>query len=110
MGSRAYPPAAVGKFQVVGGLLGEPLQIAPCSTIDLHVPASAEIVIEGEILPGTREPEGPFGEFTGYVSRRSTAHVFVAKAIAIREPPWFQATASGRATDHIPTLALVPEA
>src|SRR5256884_9771910 len=56
MGSLAYPPPDVGKFEVVGGLLGEPLQIAPCSTIDLHVPASAEIVIEGEILPGTRSP------------------------------------------------------
>src|SRR5438094_2756575 len=110
MGSLAYPPPDVGKFEVVGGLLGEPLQIAPCSTIDLHVPASAEIVIEGELLPGTREPEGPFGEFTGYVSRRSTAHVFVAKALAMRERPWFQAIASGRASDHITTLGLVREA
>src|SRR5207302_9019202 len=80
MGSRAYPPADVGKFEVVGGLLGEPLEVAPCLTADVHVPAAAEIVIEGEILPGIREPEGPFGEFTGYVSRRSTQHVFVAKA------------------------------
>ncbi|MEK7385008.1 MAG: UbiD family decarboxylase, partial [candidate division NC10 bacterium] len=68
MGSLAYPPAEVGKFEVVGGLLGEPLEIARCLTSDLHVPAAAEIVIEGEILPGVREPEGPFGEFTGYFS------------------------------------------
>src|SRR5206468_477724 len=65
MGSLAYPPPDVGKFEVVGGLLGEPLEVAPCSTIDLHVPAAAEIVIEGEIPPTVREPEGPFGEFTG---------------------------------------------
>ena len=110
MGSLAYPPADVGKFEVVGGLLGEPLQIAPCLTADLHVPAAAEIVIEGEILPGVREPEGPFGEFTGYVSRRSTEHVFIAKAIATRERPWFQSIGSGRAGDHITTLALVREA
>jgi len=110
MGSLAYPPADVGKFEVVGGLLGEPLEIAPCSTIDLHVPAAAEIVIEGEILPGVREPEGPFGEFTGYFSRRSTEHVFVAKAIALRERPWFQSIGSGRAGDHITTLGLVREA
>ena len=69
------------------GCFGEPLEVAPCTTIDLHVPAAAEIVIEGEILPGVREPEGPFGEFTGYFSRRSTEHVFVAKAIAMRERP-----------------------
>jgi len=110
MGSLAYPPADVGKFEVVGGLLGEPLQIAPCTAIDLHVPASAEIVIEGEIPPGVREPEGPFGEFTGYVSRRSTEHVFVAKAVAMRERPWFQSIGSGRAGDHITTLGLIREA
>ena len=110
MGSLAYPPPDVGKFEVVGGLLGEPLEVAPCSTIDLHVPAAAEIVIEGEILPGVREPEGPFGEFTGYFSRRSTEHVFVAKAIAMREKPWFQSIGSGRAGDHITTLGLIREA
>lgn len=110
MGSLAYPPADVGKFEVVGGLFGEPLEIASCVTSDLHVPAAAEIVIEGEILPGVREPEGPFGEFTGYFSRRSTQHVFVAKAIAMRERPWFQSIGSGRAGDHITTLGLVREA
>ena len=110
MGSLAYPPPDVGKFEVVGGLFGAPLEVAPCATIDLQVPAAAEIVIEGEILPGVREPEGPFGEFTGYYSRRSTEHVFVASAIAMRERPWFQSIGSGRAGDHITTLGLVREA
>src|SRR4029453_5437678 len=86
-GSPASPPADVGKFEVVGGLFGEPLQVAACATIDLHVPAAAEIVIGGGTLPGEGEPEGPFGEFTGYFSRRSTEHVFVARAIAMRERP-----------------------
>jgi UbiD family decarboxylase len=110
MGSLAYPPPDVGKFEVVGGLLGEPLQISPCLTADLHVPATAEIVIEGQILPGVREPEGPFGEFTGYFSRRSTEHVFEARAITMRERPWFQSIGSGRAGDHITTLGLIREA
>jgi 2,5-furandicarboxylate decarboxylase 1 len=110
MGSLAYPPPDVGKLEVVGGLFGEPLQVAACATIDLHVPAAAEIVIEGEILPGAREPEGPFGEFTGYFSRRSTEHVFVARALALREGPWFQSIGSGRAGDHITTLGLIREA
>ncbi len=110
MGSLAYPPPDVGKFEVVGGLLGEPLQVSPCLTADLHVPATAEIVIEGEILPGVREPEGPFGEFTGYFSRRSTEHVFEARAITLRERPWFQSIGSGRAGDHITTLGLIREA
>jgi UbiD family decarboxylase len=110
MGSLAYPPPDVGKFEVVGGLLGEPLEIAPCTTIELQVPAAAEIVIEGEILSGVREPEGPFGEFTGYFSRRSTEHVFVARAVSMRARPWFQSIGSGRAGDHITTLGLVREA
>jgi UbiD family decarboxylase len=110
MGSLAYPPPDVGKFEVVGGLFGEPLEVAPCAAIDVRVPAAAEIVIEGEILAGVREPEGPFGEFTGYFSRRSTQHVFVAKAIAMRERPWFQSIGSGRAGDHISTLGLIREA
>jgi len=110
MGSLAYPPPDVGKFEVVGGLFGRPLEVAPCAAIDLHVPAAAEIVIEGEILPGVREPEGPFGEFTGYFSRRSTEHVFVARALSMRARPWFQSIGSGRAGDHITTLGLVREA
>jgi UbiD family decarboxylase len=110
MGSLAYPPPDVGKFEVVGGLFGEPLQVAAGAAVDLHVPAMAEIVIEGEILPGVREPEGPFGEFTGYFSRRSTEHVFVARAVSMRERPWFQSIGSGRAGDHITTLGLIREA
>ena len=110
MGSLSYPPPDVGKFEVIGGLFGEPMRVAPCLTADLHVPATAEIVIEGEILPGVREPEGPFGEFTGYFSRRSTEHVFEAKAITMRERPWFQSIGSGRAGDHITTLGLIREA
>jgi UbiD family decarboxylase len=110
MASLAYPPSDIGKFEVVGGLFGAPLEVAACATIDLQVPAAAEIVIEGEILPGHREPEGPFGEFTGYFSRRSTEHVFVARALALRERPWFQSIGSGRAGDHITTLGLIREA
>jgi len=110
MGSLAYPPPDVGKFEVVGGLFAEPLLVAAATTVDLHVPALAEIVIEGEILPGVREPEGPFGEFTGYFSRRSTEHVFVARAISMRDGAWFQSIGSGRAGDHITTLGLIREA
>ena len=110
MGALAYPPPEVSKFDVVGGLFREALELRRCETIDLAVPAWAEIVIEGEILAGVREPEGPFGEFTGYFSRRSTEHVFVARAIVMREGAWFQSIASGRAPDHILPLAVLREA
>jgi 2,5-furandicarboxylate decarboxylase 1 len=47
-----------------GGFLGEPVPLVKCETVDLEVPADAEIVIEGHVLPGVREREGPFSEFT----------------------------------------------
>jgi len=110
MGSLSYPPPEISKFEVVGGLLGEPMQLRRAETMDLDVPAWAEIVIEGEILPGVREPEGPFGEFTGYFSRRSTDNVFVARAVVVREGAWFHSIASGRAPDHILPLGVLREA
>jgi UbiD family decarboxylase len=110
MGSLSYPPPEVSKFEVVGGLLGEPMQLRRGETVDLEVPAWAEIVIEGEILAEVREPEGAFGEFTGYFSRRSTNHVFLARAIVLRQGAWFQSIASGRAPDHILPLAVLREA
>ncbi len=110
MGSLSYPAPEISKFEVVGGLMGEPMQLRRAETVDLDVPAWAEIVIEGEILADVREPEGAFGEFTGYFSRRSTNHVFVARAIVLRRGAWFQSIASGRAPDHILPLAVLREA
>ena len=110
MGSLSYPAPEISKFEVVGGLLGEPMQLRRAETMDLEVPAWAEIVIEGEILPAVHEPEGPFGEFTGYFSRRSTNNVFMARAIVTREGAWFHSIASGRAPDHILPLGVLREA
>lgn len=102
MGSMAYHyPPQVRKFEIIGGLFGAPYRVARCGTAALEVPAGAEIVIEGEILNETREPEGPFGEFTGYASYRSTQNVFVAKRIQMRKDAMFHSIASGMAADHI---------
>jgi UbiD family decarboxylase len=96
----AYPPN-VRKFEIIGGLFGEPYRVACCGVSDLEVPAGAEIVIEGEILAGVREPEGPFSEFTGYASYRSTQNVFVAHRIRMRADAMYQAVTSGMSKDHI---------
>ncbi len=63
-------PAGVCEWDVMGAYRNEPAQLVRCETVDLAVPASAEIVIEGIISddPATYEKEGPFGEYTGYVS------------------------------------------
>jgi 2,5-furandicarboxylate decarboxylase 1 len=96
----AYPPQ-VRKFEIIGGLFGEPYRLARCGVGDIEVPAAAEIVIEGEILAGVHEPEGPFGEFTGYASYRSTQNVFVAKRIRMRRDAYFHSVVSGMSRDHI---------
>jgi len=96
----AYPPN-VRKFEIIGGLFGEPYRLARSGIDDLEIPAGAEIVIEGEILAGVHEPEGPFGEFTGYASYRSTQNVFVAKRIRMRADAMYQSVTSGMSKDHI---------
>jgi UbiD family decarboxylase len=96
----AYPPN-VRKFEIIGGLFGEPYRLARSGIDGLEIPAGAEIVIEGEILAGVREPEGPFGEFTGYASYRSTQNVFVAKRIRMRADAMYQNVTSGMSKDHI---------
>jgi len=96
----AYPPN-VRKFEIIGGLFGEPYRLARCGVQDLEVPAGAEMIIEGEILAGVHEPEGPFGEFTGYASYRSTQNVFVAHRIRMRRDAMFHSVTSGMSRDHI---------
>ncbi len=96
----AYPPN-VRKFEIIGGLFGEPYRLARCGVDGLAVPAGAEIVIEGEILANTHEPEGPFSEFTGYASYRSTQNVFVAHRIRMRRDAMLHSVTSGMSADHI---------
>ena len=96
----AYPPH-VRKFEIIGGLFGEPYRLAKTGVQDLEVPAGAEIIIEGEILANVHEPEGPFSEFTGYASYRSTQNVFVAHRICMRRDAMYHSVASGMSQDHI---------
>lgn len=58
-------PLGPDKMAVAGGLRGAPVELVQATSVDVAVPARAEIVIEGRVLPGVRAPEGPFGENTG---------------------------------------------
>ena len=64
----AATTAAYGEdeFEVAGGYLGESARLVKCETVDLEVPADAELVLEGHIPPHYREDEGPFSEFQDY--------------------------------------------
>mgnify|MGYP000672272181 CR=1 FL=1 len=75
---------------IMGALLGEPLELVRCETSDVLVPAHAELVIEGEILPHARVPEGPFGEFTGYSLGERLREVVRITAITHRRDALFQ--------------------
>ena len=59
-------PYGLDEFEIAGGYLGEPVRLVKCETVDLEVPADAEIVLEGHIPPHYREEEGPFSEFQDY--------------------------------------------
>lgn len=63
-------PYGVDELAVAGGLAGEPIRLVKCQTVDLEVPADAEIVIEGRLSTEHVEPEGPFGESHGYMHPR----------------------------------------
>ena len=59
-------PLGPDKMDIAGALRGEPVELVRAITVDVEVPARAEIIIEGRVLPSVRETEGPFGENTGY--------------------------------------------
>jgi 2,5-furandicarboxylate decarboxylase 1 len=84
----------------MGGLLGEPLELIQCETSDLLVPAQAEMILEGEILPHERTPEGPFGEFTGYSLGERQREVLKVRAITYRRDAIFQDITVGH-LDHL---------
>jgi 2,5-furandicarboxylate decarboxylase 1 len=102
-------PIDVDEYEVAGGFLGEPLEVIPCETVALDVPAQAEIILEGEILPKVREDEGPFGEFTGYSSHNSTRHVLKIKAITHRRDALFQDIVAGFSQEHNGMLGVPAE-
>ncbi|MBI2954299.1 MAG: UbiD family decarboxylase [Chloroflexi bacterium] len=66
MAAATTGPYEMDEFELTGGLLGEPVKLVKCETLDLEVPFDAEIVLEGHVLPREREPEGPFSEFQDY--------------------------------------------
>jgi 4-hydroxy-3-polyprenylbenzoate decarboxylase len=71
----------VDELAVAGGIIGAPLNVVKARTIDLMVPAEAEIVIEGHVDPEYMEPEGPFGESHGHINLEEYNFVFDVSAI-----------------------------
>ncbi len=94
-------PIDEDEMELAGALIGKPIPVVQAQTVDLMVPTHAEMVIEGYIEPDTREDEGPFGEYTGYSSARSTRHVFQVTAITHRRDMIFQDVVPGASAEHL---------
>ena len=84
--SQKVPPG-VDELALAGGLAGEPIELVRCRTVDLEVPATAEVVFEGIIPTTYLEAEGPFGESMGHVDPRTLSPMFEITCVTHRKAP-----------------------
>ncbi|MCB7155462.1 phenolic acid decarboxylase BsdC [Bacillus stercoris] len=78
------------EYEMAGAIQGEPYRIVKSKLSDLDVPWGAEVVLEGEIIAGEREYEGPFGEFTGHYSGGRSMPIIKIKRVYHRNNPIFE--------------------
>jgi 4-hydroxy-3-polyprenylbenzoate decarboxylase len=89
-------PPEVEEFLIAGFLRGKPVEIVKCETVDLEVPAHAEIVLEGYVELGELRSEGPFGDHTGFYTMTDEYPVFHITCITHRKDPIYAATIVGK--------------
>ena len=106
LASQAIAALDEDEMEIAGALLGRPVDMVKCKTNAVRVPAHAEIVIEGRILPKVREPEGPFGEFPQYYGPRANREVIQVDAVTHRKDAIFHTIVGGGA-EHL-VLGEVP--
>ena len=105
LAAAAPVPYESDELEVAARLAGRPIEMRPCKHIDLRVPASTEIVIEGRFLPGERRPEGPFGEFMGYYVPVGDNAVFEVLGVSMRPDAIFHSINCG-SSEEVLTLEL----
>ena len=88
------------EYEVAGSLRGAPIPVVRAKTCDVMVPATSEIILEGEVLAGERQMEGPMAEFTGHYSGADPKHVARITRITHRKNPIFQ-TMNGGGYEHV---------
>ncbi len=93
-------PDKLSEYAFAGLLRGARTGLVRCQSLDLQVPASAEIVLEGHIHPGEEALEGPFGDHTGYYNEQETFPVFTVERITHRRDPIYHSTYTGRPPDE----------
>jgi 2,5-furandicarboxylate decarboxylase 1 len=97
IGCLSFTSLETDEFAVAGGVMGEPVELVKCRTLDLEVPARAEIVLECEILPHVRKKEAPFGEYPGTYGPERNNPVVRVKAITMRRGALYQSSFVGHA-------------
>lgn len=92
LGSLNVAPFGEDDYHIIGSVMGQPLRVTSSATLgsDFLIPADAEIVIEGRVLHGVRDAEGPFGEFTGYYGPQRLSRVIEVTAINYRTDAIYQ--------------------
>lgn len=93
-------PDTLSEYQFAGLLRGKRLDLVPCKTVPLKVPAAAEIVLEGHVMPDELGDEGPYGDHTGYYNAVDRFPVFRLSAMTMREKPIYLSTFTGRPPDE----------
>jgi 4-hydroxy-3-polyprenylbenzoate decarboxylase len=88
-------PPDLDEMMISGFLRGSPVEMVKCKTVDIEVPANAEIVLEGYVEIGERRTEGPFGDHTGYYSLADEYPVFHVQCITHRRDPIYATTIVG---------------
>jgi len=100
LGAVTPVPDTLSEYQFAGLLRGSRTEVATCLGSDLHVPASAEMVLEGHIAPDETALEGPFGDHTGYYNERDAFPVFTIDRITMRRDPIYHSTYTGKPPDE----------
>ncbi len=99
LGALSYQPFGVNEYEAAGAFMRRPLRVVRAETVDLEVPADAEVVIEGYIPPEKRAPEGPIGEYSGTYGSQPAAPVVHVTAVTMRRNPLWLDVFSGH-PDH----------
>lgn len=100
LGAVTPVPDTLSEYAFAGLLRGEKTQVASCLGSDLQVPASAEYILEGHLLPGELADEGPFGDHTGYYNEVERFPVMTVERITHRSNPIYHSTYTGRPPDE----------
>lgn len=107
LGACASLPIEASELAMAAQISGEKIAMRDCRTIDMQVPASVDIVVEGRFLPNDKRPEGPFGEFMGFYVEVGDNHVFEVTHVERRKDAVLHGLLCGSNEDLRPLEAVI---